>query len=341
MARLCPRCGGTEVGCPVCDMTPKRSVPLELPSRLAALNIVESDVEWAVQGVDISSWNGTMDFGILKTKCQYGYIRVGYNNYGKDPRCDFNRQVAIANDFPYGVYWYCKPGLDWKQHADNFAEVAAEYPYQLDMVVDVETTLLNPSDTLVWLINLDSRLTYLTGKKVMIYTSAGFWDSGVAHSNHFTNHRLWVANWTLGNSPWLPNDWISYLHWQWSADGNRKGPEYGSGPDGDADMDLDRYHGSVVEFNTLYGTHIMPIGDTPPPPPPPIPARVRVNVANLTVRSAPVVTPTTVLGYTTYGKIWEVEDIAHDASGNLWWQVGQAVYLAGYKWNGILMTVPV
>jgi len=273
---------------------------------------------YEVTGVDLSSWNGTMDFSVTKTKCQYAYIRVGFNNYGKDVRCDYNRQAAIANDFPYGVYWYVKPGLDWRQHADNFARIAAEYPIQLDMVLDVETTMLNQVDTLNWLINLDSRIESLTGRTPMIYTSMGFWNGCVAPNAHFARNRLWVASWTTGPAPSMPAGWSKWTHWQWSADGNKKGAEYGSGPDGDPDMDLNRYCGTAAEFDKLYGTHISD--------PNQLPSKVRVTANVLNVRATP---GGTLVGYVPFGTIFGVTGQANDNTGKRWWKVGSA-YIASW-----------
>jgi len=155
-----------------------------------------------------------MNLASTKTKAQYGFIRAGYGNLYKDYRCDTYRTDAIANDWPYGMYWYCYPGYSWQAHADHFAEVLSEFPYQLDVVLDAETTNLNPSATLSWLVNMRDRVADLTGKEPAIYTSPGFWNSKVAPSAAFANSRLWVAHWTLTDQQILPFGWDSYKKWQ-------------------------------------------------------------------------------------------------------------------------------
>ena len=269
-----------------------------------------------------------MDFSVTKSKCQYAFIRVGYSNNGKDNRCDYNRQAAIANDFPYGPYWYCRPGLDWKQHADNFARIAGEYPFQLDMVLDVETTMLNPTDTLNWLINLNGRLVELTGKKPMIYTSGGFWNSAIPRNTYFAGHRLWVASWTTGDTPYMVKDWSSWTHWQWSADNNGMGAEYGSGPDGDPDMDLNRYNGTVDSFNAMYGTHIVPIGT---PEPPHELFIVRTTAGSLFLRKSPY---GAIVGHVQLGTLLGVNGSMVDNYGKLWYRVGEC-YTASWWCEGV------
>jgi len=307
---VCPQCGGTLVGCTECGYPPKRKKPFDRRvARADILNIayvtypVITSARWAVEGIDISSWNGTMRFEITKTKAQFAFVRLGYGSKYKDNRADANRAGLLAADIPYGGYWYCRPGIDDPNlSAESFAAVAAEYPYQLDLVIDAEQTGLDDAATHAWLVTFDTRLNQLTGRRLrgllnMPYSSAGFWDTHMPPTNYWDNHPKFVANWTEGNSPWLPASWTVWRFWQYSADGNRKGLEYGSSSDGDADMDLDRFHGTVEQFNSLYGTHILPIGIIPPPPPPPpigLPVfdvaaypKVQVTTASLRLRTLP------------------------------------------------------
>lgn len=276
---LCPRCGGTEIDCPVCGLPPKRAKPydrradnrggLTYVSFVAAL---QAQLLWAVQGIDISSWNGTMHFDVTKRNAQYAYVRIGYNSHFKDYRADFNRAGLIAADIPYGVYWYLRPGIDDPNEvAESIAAVAAGYPFDLEILLDIEQTAYSERlSTHVWLVTCSTRLNQLLPKVQAIYSSAGFWNDHMPlDSVHWRDYRKHVANWTDGNAPWLPTGWANWQHWQWSADGNRKGIEYGSSPDGDADMDLNRFNGTVEQFNLVYGTHIKPIGEGEPPPPPP------------------------------------------------------------------------
>ena len=68
MAKVCPTCGGTRVGCPTCGLPPKRVMPKQgaLSKLYGALFGAKY---WEVQGIDISKWNGNMSFSITKTKC--------------------------------------------------------------------------------------------------------------------------------------------------------------------------------------------------------------------------------------------------------------------------------
>jgi GH25 family lysozyme M1 (1,4-beta-N-acetylmuramidase) len=297
MARICPECGGREVGCSMCFLPPKRKLPKDNLLKRAIYKL-QSSLTWEVQGVDISSWNGIMDFNITKSKCQYAFVRAGYGNEWKDYRSDTYRQDLNAVDMPHGLYWYCYIGQNWLKHAQNFAEVAALYPYQMDLVIDAETTTLNPVDTFNWLVNMDEKLFDLTGKHPMIYTSMGFWNDHVARNTYFCGSYLWDAHWTTANAPLIPYEWKNcipqYIHWQHSADGNNKAKEYGMVKDGDPDMDLDRYYNTLESFNLRYKTDVEPV--QPVIPIKPI-KYVYINATALNMRSIPGdITPPTDIG---------------------------------------------
>jgi len=295
--------------------------------------VTKTTTDWEVQGVDLSKWNGEMDLSVTKTKCQYAILRYGYGTEWKDSRVDIYYADAKSLDFPVGAYWYCNIGVDPMLTAESFAEEIASKPPQLDIVLDAESTTLNAAGTLSWLKAVDTRLTQLTGKKAMIYTSGGFWNSMVARSDYWRNRRLWVANWTTASSPYMPLDWSEWLHWQWSADGNRLAKEYGMIAVGDYDIDLDRYNGTCDQFNAQYGTHILPIGSVDPTPPPPVtvPEKVIVNTSGLNIRHVPdASSPTTVCATTTYGKVLYPEAIEKDNDGREWYKLGKKMYVA--KW---------
>lgn len=316
MAQICPRCGGMEVGCPVCELPPKRKLPKQNKIMAALYKIFAAQI-WEVQGIDISAWNGIMDFSITKKKCQFAIVRLGYGNEWKDARCDTYRRDLIANDIPYGVYWYTKPGQDWVMHAEHFAEVASEFPYQLNTEEDFEQTFLDKIGTLNWIINFDTKLKTLVSGKTSPYSSAGFWNSSVAINNYFTDEQ-WIANWTTAPSPWVPWNWQwkRGCKWQHSADGNRKAKEYGMISNGDVDMDLVRWYGTVNEFNIRYGTHIQPL--TPLTPIVPIIPKkyVYINTDALNMRSTPEVTPTNDIGTLKSG-----DDVPVIEEKNGWYRI--------------------
>lgn len=334
MAKLCPSCGGNLVGCPVCDAPPKRVSPKAMsspsPFRGRLRSILMGSPVWEVQGIDISKWNGTMNFAVTKTKCQYAFLRAGYGNGWKDPNVDTYYANANSNDFPVGFYWFCYIGQDIVKHAEGFASYINTHPHKLDDVIDAETSTLDPYSTLVWLKELDSRLGSLTNRPIdyrLTYTAPGIWNGMVQRSTYWTNRKLWDAAWTTADAPRIPYDFSSWTHWQWSADGNRKAAEYGS-TGGDYDMDLDRFNGTVAQFNARYGTHIQPIGSvTPPVTPPTNPEYVIINTGELAIRSTPQILTTNTIGHALFNTKWYPYEMVN-SNGINWYRVGKNAYIS-------------
>jgi GH25 family lysozyme M1 (1,4-beta-N-acetylmuramidase) len=325
MTKICPNCGGGLANCPVCNAPPKRVLPkLTVYDRM--YSTLFGAAYWEVQGIDLSKWNGQVNFSIAKTKCQYVIMRGGYGQW-KDGAVDSFYQNARAQDMPVGLYWYLNMEQDPNLTAQSFAEEIATHPPQVEIVLDAESTVLDATGTLNWLKQVDTRLTNLTGKKAMIYTSAGFWNSKVARSSYWAGRILWVANWTTRDTPTMPYDWSSWTHWQWSANGNKKAVEYGS-TGGDLDMDLNRFNGTCTQFNSKYGTHIKPIGEvTPPPPPGTLPEYVIITTGELAIHNTPQAIQTNIVGHALLNTRWyPYEEMT--ANGITWYVVGKNLYIS-------------
>lgn len=241
-------------------------------------------VDYPVTGVDVSYWQGAIDWAKLATMADFAFIRAGYGNAEVDTRLTPNRDGATAYGVPFGLYWYCKPDKAWDKHADAFYNAWKVQPGKLPPVIDVEENGgLDKSALENWLFKLVTRFEGNAGVPLMIYTSAGFWNANMPLTNWAKNRKLWVANWTTGSAPLLPNEWAgannprTWEFWQYSARGN--GADYGVQS---TYIDLNRYHFSAAQFNADYGAAVEP----PAPPPPPEPSDLIVPIGSFTVSSS-------------------------------------------------------
>jgi hypothetical protein len=66
------------------------------------------------------------------------------------------------------------------------------------------------------------------------------------------------------------------------------------------------------------------------PKPAPESNKVMVDVDTLTIRNAPVVTSSTVVGYTYKGKVWEVSGRVSDGMGRTWIKSGETAHMAAW-----------
>jgi hypothetical protein len=224
----------------------------------------------------------------------------------------------------------------------SFAEEIATHRPQLDIVLDIEVSSTDPGSTLNWVKDAYTILLGLTNKKPVIYTAQWCWNTIVARSSFWSGKELHVASWTTRDTPSMPLDWYSWLHWQYEGDNNRKGKEYGMVSGGDVDMDLDRFNGNCLQFNMKYGTHIQPLGGVVVPPvvvppviPPPIPGILPEYVlisnplnpiAELSIHGAPLVADSNVIGHALKNTKWYV--IGQVTTDIEWWQVGPHAYIS-------------
>ena len=61
----------------------------------------------AVKGIDVSVWQGDIDFAKVKASgIRFAIIRAGYGNGNTDTRFEQNYSRAKAAGLPIGAYWY-------------------------------------------------------------------------------------------------------------------------------------------------------------------------------------------------------------------------------------------
>jgi hypothetical protein len=133
---------------------------------------------------------------------------------------------------------------------DKFLSAIRHTNYSLPPMVDLETTSLDRDQTTEWIQLFMAKLQLRVSRQLVIYTSPGWWNKNVRRNTWAARYKLWVAHWTSAHKPILPADWDDFWFWQWSADKNGKGREYGS-VDGDFDMDLNVFAKDLATFRTL------------------------------------------------------------------------------------------
>ena len=205
-----------------------------------------------VLGVDVSTWQGRMDFIKCATAgAKYALIRAGSIN--KDTGAlytdfQFPRSRDAVKDSPleYGFYWYFRPNHSPVAQADYFTDLIATLPYTKQYVADFEDSGGGmPPGTVA-----DRQLAFLdrlarNGVPLSpgdIYTRASFWNVAVAARQEWARHQLHVARYVPVDAttslpklagPWADGrfkvrDWNEWRRWQFWADGNLQGSRFGA-----------------------------------------------------------------------------------------------------------------
>ena len=182
------------------------------------------------EGIDISHWQGTIDWVQVAAAGKSFAIAKATEGVGyRDDTYARNKAGAMANGIKFGAYHFARPENNPVREADWFVDNAA---YEHGMIVptlDLERTggrgptgLTNW--TKAWLGRVEERL----GVKAMIYMSPSFWGANLNNTRWFADNGydiLWIAHWNV-ESPSPPADnWggKGWTFWQYTSEGRVPG----------------------------------------------------------------------------------------------------------------------
>jgi len=193
--------------------------------------------------VDVSRWNGKMSWSrAANAGCVLGVARAtmglpSANYTGVDEEFANNWAGMEGEGIGRGAYHLFLPELDGKAQGEWFVSVVQDRPKVA--VLDGELNKKGVSKSvywdraLAWCVAVDSAWPGVT---IKVYTRKSFWDviAGVAP---WPMGGVWVAHYTNGPKPLVPKSWATWDLWQFSADGNKRGGEFGAES---CDIDLSR-----------------------------------------------------------------------------------------------------
>ncbi len=199
-----------------------------------------------IQGVDLSHYNGAVDFWKLAAGgVIFAFVKASEGKSRKDPLYLTNYAGLKRHQIVRGAYHFFSPQFDAQAQAANFLSVVnslvpGDLPPVLDVEMDGEQT---PSAIAAgiqqWLDSVQQSL----GRTPIIYTSPGFWNTALGGTSAFASYPLWIAQYTSNPSPNIPSGFSYYLFWQYS--------ESGSVPGVTGNVDMDWFKGSPADLNQL------------------------------------------------------------------------------------------
>ena len=196
-----------------------------------------------MKGVDVSYWQGVIDWNVLASKAEFVYIKAS-DRTSADRRFKANWTGAQKAGIPRGAYHFYHPNIDWKEQVTTFLREHNGDPGDLAWAIDVEVGNQTP-----WSVDqirglelfMRSMSMYAASDELappLIYTANWYWTSNIGtRAPWAASYGLWVASY-IGTLV-IPPPWTTYKLWQYSADGNRKGKEYGVQS---VDIDLDIFN---------------------------------------------------------------------------------------------------
>lgn len=223
-----------------------------------------------VLGIDVSKWQGDMDWEKAHSAgAQFAFIRAGSITYSTGELYEdykFVRNSGLAPEhIPYiSYYWYFRPQWGPKKQADYFTSLTEGAFRNLRLVADCETdgglSDLHCGESIQIFCE---RVNENTGMWPMMYTRAYWFNSETDERALWPTLDLWIARYTTKSEPWgnpgdssaiTPRDWNDWTFWQWSADSNGRGAEFGAKS---ASIDLDYFNGDEVALSS-YSNALFP-----------------------------------------------------------------------------------
>lgn len=218
--------------------------------------------------LDVSRHQGLIDWSLAAERLRAlgsaprVAIRATVGDYYTDPRFAENWDGARAAGFGVTAYHVVAPECDPGTQLQRFRNVVGERTPDMDArfswVLDCELTRGQRRGRITTVI---AYLTAALGDPA-IYTRASWWDVHVTRDTLWGRYPLWVANYGA-DRPTLPRDWSEWALWQYSADGNGRGPEFG------------------MASHSVDLSYVQAPASQPPPPGDGIQLRVRTRVLNL------------------------------------------------------------
>ncbi|MFI3206401.1 MAG: GH25 family lysozyme [Clostridia bacterium] len=204
------------------------------------ISVCASDTE--LSGIDVSDYQGTIDFSKVKDTVDVVIIRSSSGSDYEDSEWETNYENAKTQGLYIGFYQYVTATSveEAKTQANYFYNLVKDKTYDFGLAMDFE-----PSDDLSAETVNEIASTYLeelkslTGKTPIIYSDVSrienLWDSSLSQ------YPLWVAEYGL-SEPSNIGDWSDWIGFQYSDTGTVSGI--------DGNVDLDYFKSSFISDDT-------------------------------------------------------------------------------------------
>jgi lysozyme len=191
------------------------------------------------RGIDVSEFQGTINWATVASHKQFAIIRVSYGSGYVDPKWATNWSGAKNAGILRGAYQFFRPSQDATAQANLMLSKIGTYDRaDIPPTLDVEVTEGYSDATIVAKIKEWVNVVRpAIGREPMIYTSPGFWGPLGYGASQTT---LWVAHWGVTH-PLVPGSWSDYTFWQYSDSGSVAGI---SGA-----VDPDEFHGDKADLD--------------------------------------------------------------------------------------------
>ena len=200
----------------------------------------------AVHGVDVSRWQGEMDWARLRTQgANFAYIKATDGGDHLDPMFKTNWKRAKDAGLKRGAYhffYWCRTA---GEQADWFIRNVPRDPDALPPVIDVEYNgessckyRLSRAKAIEKMQVFMDKLERHYGKRPIIYTAPDFYKDNLS-GGAFPNHPFWLR--AVAQHPSIVYPGRKWVFWQYSGSGLSQGVN--------GKIDLNVFHGNEADWH--------------------------------------------------------------------------------------------
>jgi len=186
-----------------------------------------------VKYIDISEWQGHIDYDKLTGSVDGVIIRAGYGKGNKDKKFECNVQMCNLYGIPCGAYWfsYANSVDEAKLEAAYLLDAVKPYKMELPLAFDFEYDSVTNAEKSG--VTVDKRLvTNMVRAFCDAIEAAGYWALNYANPDFLNRYLdpivperygLWLAQWN-GCTPDIKAPPRSDAQiWQWTSEGSVPG----------------------------------------------------------------------------------------------------------------------
>lgn len=221
----------------------------------AKRNTISKTVLWSdVDVTDVSFWQGSIDFDLMKLRGIYGtFIRAGQGRW-MDLKFENNWKNSKRAGLPRGSYWFYdsrhSPIEQAKLYLKTLGTDLGELPLVLDYEEGYGGRWRGWKNALLFLEHLHK--AGIPHKKIWIYT--GYWyamgylpQAAPSLLAKFAKYKLWLAAYNPDpDKVRIPRPWNDAVLWQWGTPA--RGQELGVQS---KEIDMNKYRGTPSDFAAL------------------------------------------------------------------------------------------
>jgi lysozyme len=200
--------------------------------------------DYAVQGIDVSHYQGTINWASVKNSGKaFAICKATEGTTFTDSKFATNWAGMKSAGLIRGAYHFGRPGTDPVVQANKFCDVVRPTSGDLQMVLDIETTDgKSPRQVRSWIVAFLNRIQARTGRPGIIYTGFYFWRDSAGNGSNL-NCPLWLAAYTSSPTNYVPAAWSTWSFWQYTSSGSVPGIS--------GNVDRNAWNGSLTALSRL------------------------------------------------------------------------------------------